>query len=114
MCRSFAAFLLAVLLDLFAEDFLGSRLVAILVEFEAAAALRLVDGPAGEHARHLRDVGLRIAAVHAEGVQFHQLAGVVFVQAFGGNLLASGRRAAAILAFSAAGESGPMLLELSR
>ena len=46
------------------------------------------DGPAGEGARHLDDVVLRVAAVDAQGVQLHQLAGVVLVQA----ALALGRR----------------------
>ena len=50
-------------------------------ELELAAALRLVDGPAGEAARHLRDVFLGVAAVHPQGVQLQQLAAVILVQA---------------------------------
>ena len=41
-----------------------------------------VDAPAGEDARDLGYVGLGVSAVDAEGVQFHQLAGVVFIEAF--------------------------------
>ncbi len=71
-----------------AQHHLFAVVVQPRVEGELAAALRLVDGPAGEAARHFGDVLLRIAAVHAEGVQFQQLAAVVFVQAaalpFGG------------------------------
>ena len=103
------------LLDFFAEDFLGAGLVAALVELEAAAALRAVDGPAGEDARHLGDVRLGVAAVDAEGVQLHQFASVVFVEAFGSFLFCVRvARGIDLVAFSAAGESGPMLLELSR
>ena len=40
----------------------------------------LLDRPAGERARHLGDVLLRVAAVDAERVQLHQLARVVLVQ----------------------------------
>ena len=51
------------------------------VEAEAAALPRLLDRPAGERARDLGDVLLRVAAVDAERVQLHQLAAVVLVQA---------------------------------
>ena len=49
-------------------------------EAEAAALARLLDAPAGEGARHLGDVVLRVAAVDAERVQFQQFAPVVLVQ----------------------------------
>ena len=55
--------------------------MAIGVELEAAAALRPVDCPASEDARHLGHVGLRVAAIDAQRVQLHQLARVVFIQA---------------------------------
>jgi hypothetical protein len=114
MCRSSRPSCFAVFLDLLAQDFLGSGLMAGFVEFESASALRAIDGPAGEDAGHLGDVGLGVAAVDAEGVQFHQLAGIVFVQAFGSFLRLRWGCGVALLFFSAAGESGPMLLELSR
>ena len=48
-------------------------------EHERAAEIAAVDGPAGERARDLDHVLLRIAAVDAERVQLHQLARVVLV-----------------------------------
>src|SRR2546430_17680839 len=39
------------------------------------------DGPTGEGARHLDHVLLRVAAIHAHGVQLEQLAAEVFVDA---------------------------------
>ena len=44
-------------------------------------ALRLPDRPAGEGARDFDHVLLRVSAIHAERVQLHQLAAVIFVQA---------------------------------
>ena len=52
-----------------------------LVEFEVGVDSRLFNCPAGEAARHFGDVFLRVAAVHAERVQLHQFAPVIFVQA---------------------------------
>ena len=60
-----------------------------------AQGARREDRPARKGARHLDDVLLRVAAVDAEGVQLHQLAGVVLVEplrALGGEPVA-GRRA---------------------
>ena len=74
------AFLLAARLDGVPEHALGAGLVHALVELEVAAALWLRDGPPGEALGHLDHVLLAVAAVHAQGVQFHQLAGVVLVQ----------------------------------
>ena len=48
---------------------------------EITALLRAVDRPARQDPRDLDDVLLRVAAVHAERVEFHQLARVVLVQA---------------------------------
>ena len=87
-----------------AEDGLGGRVVPVgaeeevplLVEAEAAGPLgagephlgRLADlgldrqdRPAGEGAGHLDDVLLGVAAVDAQGVELHQLAGIVLVDA---------------------------------
>jgi len=47
----------------------------------------LIDRPPGERARHVDDVLLRVAAVNAEGVQLHQLAPVVLVEAAARTLL---------------------------
>ena len=49
-------------------------------EGEAGLLARPLDGPSGEGARHLGDVGLRVAAVHTQRVKLHQLAGVVLVE----------------------------------
>ena len=43
--------------------------------------LWLLQRPSGEDAGNLGDIFLRVAAIHAERVQLHQLAAVVFVQA---------------------------------
>ena len=85
--EQFAAFEFTAVLELLPERLLGAGLVAVGVEFETSAALRALDGPAGEDARYLRYVCLGVAAIDAERVQFHQLAGVVFVQSLGRFLL---------------------------
>ena len=79
--QNFEAFFLTFRFDAVAEHDLVSGFVRALFESEAAALLGLLQGPSGEDARHFGDVLLRVAAVHAEGVQFHQFAAVVFVQA---------------------------------
>ena len=55
--------------------------VHLRAEDEAAALLRAIDRPARQDARDFDHVLLRVAAVHAERVQLHQLARVVLVQA---------------------------------
>ncbi len=62
-----------------AQHHLLAFVVQLVVVEESAAAPRLQDGPAGEAARHFGDVLLRVAAVHAERVQLHQLAAIVFI-----------------------------------
>ena len=47
----------------------------------SARAARGEDGPAGKAARNFLNIFLRVAAVNAECVQFHQLARVVFIDA---------------------------------
>ena len=69
-----------------AENGLFPFVVSPVVVGERPALIRLVDGPAGEAARHFDDILLRVAAVHAEGVQLHQLARVVLIQAARGLL----------------------------
>ncbi len=63
-----------------AEDVLLALIVLAFVEDETAAALGLRDGPAGEAARDFGDVLLGVAAIDAEGVEFHEFAAVVFVE----------------------------------
>ena len=76
----------------------------------AAALTRIVNRPAGERTRHLGHVLLRVAAVHAERVQLHQLAAVVLVQ----SLSAAGCRGGARLAGRDGRRAGSALIQLSR
>src|SRR5205085_759422 len=62
------------------EEGAGAAVLSGVVAVDAAAA-RLVDSPAGERARNLLHVLLRVAAVNAQRVQLHQLACVVLVDA---------------------------------
>ena len=73
--------LLAARLDLVPEHDLLLAIVNPRLEPEAASLARTDDGPAGEGAGDVDHVLLRVAAVHAERVQLHQLAAVVFVEA---------------------------------
>src|SRR5262249_60526355 len=61
------------------HDFLAG-IVEARIEPEAAAKPRVLDRPPREGARDLGHVLLRVAAVHAERVQLHQLAAVVLVE----------------------------------
>ena len=61
------------------DDFL-SVIVPLVVVFEAAAFTRIGNGPTGKAARHFSDIFLRIAAIHAQGVQFQKLAAIIFIQ----------------------------------
>src|SRR5260370_34506698 len=85
-------FVFTMIADLVSKNVLRTRLVGALVEVEAAALLRLLDAPAREHLRQLGDVLLRVAAVHTEGVKFHDFASVVFIQAAGAILFRLGPR----------------------
>ena len=38
-------------------------------------------GPSRQNVRQRHDVGLRVSSIHTEGVQFHHLAGIVFIDA---------------------------------
>ena len=78
--QQLAALHLAVLFDLCAQHRFRSALVALRREYKVSAELRPIDGPAGQHARHLRHVGLRVAAIHAQRMQFHQLARIILIQ----------------------------------
>src|SRR5438445_13261946 len=54
-----------------------------VVELEIPALLRALDAPAGENARDVDHVLLRVAAVHAQRVELEQLPGVVLIDPFG-------------------------------
>src|ERR1700736_4517382 len=62
------------------EPHLRAVIVQPLPEFEAAATLRLTNAPTRKATRNFRHIPLRIAAIHAECVQLHQLARVVLVK----------------------------------
>src|SRR5260370_19868828 len=51
-----------------------------VIKLEIRILPRLVNRPASKAARYFRDVFLRVAAIHTERVQFHQLASVIFIQ----------------------------------
>ena len=78
--QHFASFLFAIVLDAMTEDDFVPMIVHALFEFEPAALLWLVNGPAGKDARDFGNIFLTVAAVHAEGMQFHQLTAVVLVE----------------------------------
>src|SRR6185312_206089 len=74
------AFGFSVFLNLVPEEVLGSRLVRNLAEPELSPLLQLLDTPAGQQLGQFRYVLLGVTAVHAESVQFHDFARVVFIQ----------------------------------
>src|SRR5207302_7492505 len=63
-----------------AEHDLLAGIVEPIIEHETAAELWPVDAPAGEAARRLGHVLLRVAAVYSERVQLQQLAAVILIQ----------------------------------
>src|SRR4026209_117449 len=67
--------------DVGAGHSFGTIIMEALVEAKFAFAARTLDGPAGKTAGDLLDILLRITTVNPEGVQFHHLAGIVFVDA---------------------------------
>ena len=72
--------------DGLAEDNFRAVVVEVLPKFDAALVEQFLGthGPAGEAAGDFHHVALRVAAVDAEGVQLHQLAGVILVGLFAG------------------------------
>ena len=60
-----------------AEDLFGANVVPLAAKHEVPRAR--IDRPAGQRPRHLLHILLGVAAVHAQGVQFQQLAAVVLV-----------------------------------
>src|SRR4051812_11582129 len=81
--QRFHAFALAALFELLPEHDLLARLMPALIEFEFSTLLRLLDGPSGKHLRQFGYVLLRVAAVNAQRMEFHNLACVVFIQSAG-------------------------------
>ena len=64
-----------------AQHRLGIGIVQPLVKPELRRALRRANRPAGEALGYLEHVLLSIAGIDAQGMQFHQLAAVIFVEA---------------------------------
>src|SRR6202011_6088939 len=50
------------------------------LKIKTSLAARLANGPTGKAPRDFLHVSLGVAAIHAEGVQLHQLAGVILIQ----------------------------------
>ena len=78
--QQFQSLVFALGLDAVTEHELGSGLVHARIELEAAALVRLVDGPPGKYFGNLSDIALRVTAVHTQRVQLQQLAPIVFIQ----------------------------------
>ena len=76
-----AVALAAARLDALAQHDLLAIVVPARIEVESAAEPRVGDRPARERPRNFLHILLRVAAVDAERVQFHQLARVVLVDA---------------------------------
>src|SRR4051794_14479333 len=81
--QRFHAFALATFFELLPEHDFFARLVPALIELEFPTLLRLLDGPPGEDLRQFGYVLLRVAAVDAQRVKFHNLARVIFIQSAG-------------------------------
>ena len=70
-----------------AEESLGARLVQVIPKVKAAGnpagepAFAAADRPSGEDLGECRDIGLRVAARYAEGMQLENLAREVFIDA---------------------------------
>ena len=94
-----AVALTAARLDRVAEHQLRAGVVHARLEDEPAAEARILDRPAGQGPRDFLHVLLRVAAVHAERVQLHQLAGVVLVEAAAAAILRGRRDALSLLRF---------------
>ena len=70
----------------FAQQLARAGLVRVVAEHECAvvcrrvAVARTTQAPAGDCTRELGDVGLGVAAIHTERMQFEDFAGEVFVE----------------------------------
>ena len=73
------SFFLAMFFDLVPEHDLGPGLMHPLVELEPSALPGLLQRPSGKDLGDFGYVFLRIAAVHAERMQLHEFAAVIFV-----------------------------------
>ena len=78
--QDFQAFLFTIWLDTMAKYPLLPGFVHAVFEYETYALLRSFKSPPGEDACHFGDIFLGVAAIHAQGVQFHKFAPVVLIQ----------------------------------
>src|SRR6185437_11066241 len=62
------------------DDFRGAVMDAV-VEEKLRVFARRANGPAGKAIGHLNYVCLRVTAVHADCVEFHHFAAVIFIEA---------------------------------
>src|SRR5258708_38836832 len=77
---------------------LGAGSMHPRLELETAAFGWLVDGPAGKDFGNLGYIALRVAAIHAQRVQFQQFASIIFIEAAGTLALIRTRRTRWIVA----------------
>ena len=125
--QHFLALVLALGLDVMSQNKLGAGLVHARLELETQSLVGLFDRPAREDFGDFGDVLLGVATVYAQGVQFQQLAAVIFIQPAGllslcvwFRLLWKAPRTAIRPVWidagipSPCGEFGPTLIQLSR
>src|ERR1700733_10284918 len=79
--QNFLAFVLAFGLDAMSENELRTGLVHAWLIAESEAFERLLDRPSGKYFGDLGDIALRVSAIHADCMQFQQLAAVIFIEA---------------------------------
>src|ERR1700733_9702962 len=79
--QNFLAFVLAFGLDAMSENELGTGLVHARLAAESEAFERLLDRPSGKNFGDFGDIALRVSAIHADCMQFQQLAAVIFIEA---------------------------------
>src|ERR1700676_544680 len=80
LVQHFQTLAFALGLDAMTEHEFQPRLVHAWIKLESSALKRLVDGPSSKDFRYFGDIALRIAAIHAQRMEFEKFASVVFVQ----------------------------------
>src|SRR5262245_7988176 len=75
-------FVFAIFFDCCSQNDFVAGFMFFGVEEKASAQLRLLESPAGKYPRNFGHIVLRITAIDAQGMQLHQLTGVVFIQSF--------------------------------
>src|SRR5271154_4271569 len=67
--------------NFFTQDNFRVGVVQLVVKFKRRILTRLFDAPSSEAASDFRDIFLSVTAVNTKGVQLHQFAAVIFVEA---------------------------------